>query len=96
MKKAVVLFLLAFGMIAAVKAQCPINDILTTRDPQVIANLIDNNTDCIKQALTQNPDYQNFKMYVDYLYNSSSPWVYHTNPDKEKLFNNFYDKWGAA
>jgi hypothetical protein len=93
MKKIVLVCLLAFGMNAAM-AQCPINEILTTRDPSTIANLIDNNTDCIKQALTQNPDYQNYKVYVDYLYNTASPWVYHTNPAKEKLFADFYEKWG--
>ena len=94
MKKLLLVCLLAFGMNAA--AQCPINEILTTRDPQNIANLIENNTDCIKQSLTQNPEYQNFKVYIDYLYNTSSPWVYHTNPEKEKLFNDFYATWGAA
>ncbi|MDB5117169.1 MAG: hypothetical protein JWQ79_2661 [Mucilaginibacter sp.] len=94
MKKVLLVCLVAFGMKAA--AQCPINEILTTRDPQIIASLIENNTDCIKQSLTQNPEYQNFKVYVDYLYNTSSPWVYHTNPDKEKLFNDFYAKWGDA
>src|SRR5258708_37174738 len=94
MKKALLICLLAFGMSATGKAQCPINEILTTRDPQNIASLIENNTDCIKQSLTQNTDYTGFKVYLDYLYNSSSPWVYHTNPEKEKLFTEFYSKWG--
>jgi hypothetical protein len=94
MKNALLIGLLVFGVNLTTKAQCPINEILTTRDPQTIASLIDNNTDCIKQALTQNPDYVSFKLYVDYLYNTSSPWIYHTNPDKEKLFAAFYAKWG--
>lgn len=92
MKNAFVICLLVFSMNA--KAQCPINEILVTRDLQTIANMIENNTDCIKQALTQNPDYSNFKLYLDYIYNTSSAWVYHTNPDKEKLFNDFYNTWG--
>jgi hypothetical protein len=91
MKKVLLVCLLAFSMNAV--AQCPIDEILTTRDPQNIATLIENNTDCIKQSLTQNPEYQNFKVYIDYLYNTSSPWVYHTNPEKEKIFNNFYATW---
>jgi hypothetical protein len=92
MKNVLIVCLLALGIRAA--AQCPINEILTTRDPQTIAGLIENNTDCIKQSLTLNPEYQSFKVYVDYLYNTSSPWVYHTNPDKEKLFADFYAVWG--
>jgi hypothetical protein len=95
MKKALMFCLLAFSIIT-VKAQCPINEILTTKDPQTIAGLIEGNTDCIKQALTQNPEYQSFKVYVDYLYNTSSPWIYHTNPQKEKLFEDFYKTWGKA
>jgi hypothetical protein len=95
MKKALMLCLLAFGITAA-KAQCPINEILTTKEPQVIASLIEGNTDCIKQALTQNPEYQSFKVYVDYLYNTSAPWIYHTNAPKEKLFEDFYTTWGKA
>ncbi|MDB5004144.1 MAG: hypothetical protein JWQ34_2369 [Mucilaginibacter sp.] len=95
MKKALMLCLLAFGITTA-KAQCPINDILTTKDPQTIASLIENNIDCIRQALTQNPDYQTFKVYVDYLYNTSTPWIYHTNVQKEKLFEDFYNTWGEA
>jgi hypothetical protein len=94
MKKALLLCLLAFGMNATVNAQCPINDILTTRDPQTITSLIENNTDCIKQALTQNPEYENFKMYLDYIYNTSQAWVYHAYPEKEKQFAEFYNTWG--
>ncbi|MDB5010586.1 MAG: hypothetical protein JWQ06_1375, partial [Mucilaginibacter sp.] len=94
MKSAIIISLLAFGMNATTKAQCPINDIFVTRDLQTIATIIDNNTDCIKQALAYNPDYANFKIYLDYLYNTSNPWVYHTNPEKEKLFTEFYSKWG--
>jgi hypothetical protein len=96
MKRVFIVCLLALGMNATTKAQCPINDILVTSDLSVIASMIDNNTDCIKQELVYNPDYQNFKMYLDYLYNTSSPWIYHTNPQKEKLFNDFYGKWGKA
>ncbi len=92
MKNLLVICLLAFSISA--KAQCPINDILVTRDLQAIANMIDNNTDCIKQALVQNPDYENFRLYLDYLYNTSSAWIYHTNPAKEKLFDEFYKTWG--
>jgi hypothetical protein len=76
-------------------AQCPINDILTTRDLSAIASMIENNTDCIKQALTQNPEYANYKEYLDYLYNTSKPWIYHTDPEKEKQFAAFYAKHGA-
>jgi hypothetical protein len=96
MKKALMFCLLAFGINMSTKAQCPINDILTTKDPQIIAGLIENNTDCLRQALTQNPEYQNFRVYVDYLYNTSSPWIYHTNLQKEKLFEDFYNTWGEV
>ena len=96
MKSALIIVLLAFGLTATTKAQCPINDILATHDLQAIASMIDNNTDCIKQALSTNPEYATYKDYLDYLYNSSSPWVYHTHPDKEKLFAEFYSKWGSA
>jgi hypothetical protein len=96
MKKALILCLLAFGINVATKAQCPINDILTTKDPQTIASMIENNTECIRQSLIQNPDFQNFRVYVDYLYNTSSPWIYHTNLQKENLFEDFYNKWGEA
>ncbi|MCC8425588.1 hypothetical protein [Mucilaginibacter sp. UR6-11] len=96
MKKALLFCLLAFGINTATNAQCPINEILTTKDPQTIAGLIDGNTDCLRQALTQNPEYQNFRVYVDYLYNTSSPWIYHTNLQKEKLFQDFYNTWGDA
>ena len=96
MKSALIIVFLAFGLTATTKAQCPINDILATRDLQTIATMIDNNTDCIKQALSTNQEYSNFKVYLDYLYNSSAPWIYHTNPDKEKLFADFYNKWWAS
>ncbi|MDB4924606.1 hypothetical protein [Mucilaginibacter sp.] len=96
MRKVLIVCLLACGINTASKAQCPINEIITTKEPQVIASLIDNNTDCIKQSLLQNPEYQSFRVYIDYLYNTSSPWVYHTNPEKEKLFVDFYTKWGEA
>ncbi len=93
MKNVFLACLLALGLSVA-KAQCPITEILTTSDVQVVANMIESNTDCIKQSLTQNPEYQNFKIYVDRLYNGASPWIYHTYPVKEKLFNEFYAKWG--
>ncbi len=93
MKNVFLTCLLALGFTAA-KAQCPINEILTTRDIQTVANMIENNTDCIKQSLTQNPEYQSFKLYVDNLYNGASPWIYHSYPAKEKQFNEFYAKWG--
>jgi len=83
-------------MSISAKAQCPINEILTTKEPQAIASLIDNNVDCIRQSLTQNPEYQNFRVYIDYLYNTSAPWIFHTNLQKEKLFADFYDRWGDA
>ena len=92
MKNAIFVCLVAFSLNAA--AQCPINDVLTTRDPQNITNLIENNTECFKQALTQNPDYKPFKTYLDYIYNTASDWVYHTYPQKEQQFNEFYAKWG--
>ena len=92
MKIAIFVCLVAFSLKAA--AQCPINEVLTTRDPQNITNLIENNTDCFKQALTQNPEYAPFKTYLDYLYNNASDWVYHTYPEKEKQFDAFYAKWG--
>lgn len=93
MKNVFLACVLAFGVTATSKAQCPINEILTTRDIQTVANMIEGNTDCIKQELTQNEEYQGFKAYVDYLYNSTKPWIYHTNPEKEKLFTEFYTKW---
>jgi hypothetical protein len=96
MKKALMLCLVAFGVNVAAKAQCPINEILTTKEPQAIASLIEANTDCITQALTQGSEYQSFRVYVDYLYNTSSPWIFHTNPEKEKLFEDFYASWGKA
>jgi hypothetical protein len=92
MKNAIFVCLMAFGLKAA--AQCPINEVLTTRDPQNITNLIENNTECFKQALTQNPEYTPFKTYLDYLYNTASDWVYNAYPEKEKQFNEFYAKWG--
>lgn len=94
MKKVLIACLLAFGINATTKAQCPINEILTTRDILNVANMIEANTDCIKQAFIQNSEYQSFKNYVDFLYNNSRPWIYHTNPQKEKLFSDFYQKWG--
>jgi hypothetical protein len=96
MKKALLFCLLAFSINLATKAQCPINEILTTKDPQTIAALIENNTECIRQSLIQNTDFQNFRVYVDYLYNTSSSWIYHTNLQKEKLFEDFYKNWGDA
>ncbi|GAA4088609.1 hypothetical protein [Mucilaginibacter panaciglaebae] len=96
MKRVLMLCLVAFGMSMPAKAQCPINEILTTKEPQAIATLIEANTDCIRQALTQNPEYQNFRVYVDYLYNTSTPWIFHTNLEKEKLFQDFYATWGQA
>ncbi len=95
MKKALMFCLLAFSITVA-KAQCPINDILTTKDPQTIASLIEGNTDCLRQALTQNPDFHTFRVYIDYLYNTSTPWIYHTNLQKEKLFTDFYNTWGKT
>ena len=93
MRKVFLTCLLALGMAATTKAQCPINEILTTRDIQNVANMIDNNTDCIKQLLTQDEEYAGVKGYLDYLYNSTKVWIYHTNPEKEKLFSDFYKKW---
>ena len=83
---------MAFGLKAA--AQCPINEVLTTRNPQNITNLIESNTECFKQALTHNLEYASFKNYLDYIYNTASDWVYNTYPEKEKRFNEFYAKWG--
>lgn len=93
MKKALMFCLLAFGINLATKAQCPINEILTVKDPQTIASMIENNTECIRQSLIQNPEYQSYRVYVDYLYNTSNPWIYHTNLQKEKLFEDFYKTW---
>ena len=92
MKNAIFVCLMALGLKAT--AQCPVNEVLTTRDPQNITTLIENNTDCFKQALAQNPEYAPFKTYLDYIYNNASAWVYHTYPDKEKQFDEFYAKWG--
>ncbi len=92
MKNVIFVCLMAFGLKAA--AQCPINEVLTTRDPQNITNLIENNTECFKQALTQNVEYAPFKTYLDYIYNNASDWVYHAYPEKEKQFDEFYAKWG--
>ncbi|MFD2145811.1 hypothetical protein [Mucilaginibacter antarcticus] len=95
MKKLVLIFLVAIGVNTA-KAQCPINDILATKDPLAIAGLIVANTDCIKQTLTQSPEYTNTRVYIDYVYNTSAPWIYHTNLPKEKLFEEFYQKWSSS
>jgi hypothetical protein len=95
MKKVFIVCLLALGMNAA-KAQCPINDILTNKDPLVIAGLIEANTDCLKQTLTQSPEYASVRVYVDYVFNTSAPWIFHTNLPKEKLFEDFYVTWGNA
>jgi len=92
MKNAIFVCLVAFSLNAA--AQCPINEVLTTRDPQNITNLIENNTECFKQALAHNPEYTPFKRYLDYIYNTSNDWVYHNYPEKEKQFDAFYAKWG--
>ena len=94
MKRALLFCLMALGFGLAAKAQCPISDILTTKEPPAIAALIEANTDCLRQALTQNPEYQNLRIYVDYIYNTSTPWIFHTNLPKEKLFEDFYKKWG--
>ncbi len=94
MKKLFFIFLLAIAFNAA-KAQCPINEILSSKDPLVIAGLIEANTDCIKQTLIQSPEYTNVKVYIDYVYNISAPWIYHTNLVKEKLFEEFYEKWSS-
>lgn len=96
MKRILILCLVAFGMSMPAKAQCPINEILTTKQPQAIATLIEANTDCIRQALTQSAEYRNFRVYVDYLYNTSIPWIFHTDLQKEKLFQDFYTTWGTA
>lgn len=96
MKRALLFCLVAFGFGVAARAQCPISEILTTKEPQAIATLIENNTDCLRQALTQNPEYQNFRVYIDYIYNTSTPWIFHTNLQKDKLFQDFYDRWGQA
>src|SRR4051812_39740713 len=94
MKKVLIICLLALGFNVA-KAQCPINDILTNKDPLVIAGLIEANTDCLKQSLTQSPEYASIRVYIDYVYNTSAPWIYHTNPQKEKLFEEFYETYGS-
>ncbi|MFD0751327.1 hypothetical protein ACFQZS_14345 [Mucilaginibacter calamicampi] len=92
MKNAIFVCLMAFGLQAT--AQCPINEVLTTRSPQNITNLIENNTECFKQALTQNPEYAAFKTYLDYIYNTAADWIYNSYPEKDKQFNEFYAKWG--
>jgi hypothetical protein len=94
MKKVLLICLLALGINAA-KAQCPINDILTNKDPLVIAGLIEANTDCLKQSLTQSPELASVRVYIDYVYNTSAPWIYHTNLQKEKLFEEFYETYGS-
>jgi hypothetical protein len=92
MKNVIFVCLMAFGLKAA--AQCPINEVLTTRSPQNITSLIENNTECFKQALTNNIEYASFKNYLDYIYNTASDWIYNAYPEKEKQFNEFYAKWG--
>lgn len=94
MKKGLFICLLALS-IGSAKAQCPINDILTNKDPLVIAGLIEANTDCLKQSLTQSPEYASIKVYIDYVFNTSAPWIYHTNQQKEKLFEEFYETYGS-
>jgi hypothetical protein len=94
MKKFIVIFLIAFAMIFKNNAQCPISELIFATDLETMANLIDENTDCFKEKLQQ-PDFVKYKKFVDYLYNNSYPWVYHTNQSKEKLFENFYKNYGG-
>ena len=37
---------------------------------------------------------QSYLWFVVYTYNASYPWVYHTDPDKEKRFEEFYQEYG--
>jgi hypothetical protein len=95
MKKLLIILLITVGFNTA-KAQCPVNEMLSNKDPLVIAGLIEANTDCLKQTLVQNPEYASIRVYIDYIYNTSAPWIYHTNLQKEKLFEEFYQTWGTA
>jgi len=66
--------------------------IMTSFDFDEIASLIEENAPGIKKSL-QNGKYVEFKKVVNRLYNTSAPWVYHTDPH-EKMFIDFYNKVG--
>ena len=93
--KKITLLLVAFIWMYECKAQCPISEVIAAYNAGAdsTARLIDKNTDCIRQIL-QKPGNSKYQTMVDNLYRSSSPWVYHTDTSKEKMFVNFYGKWG--
>ena len=76
-------------------AQCPITELVFASDLETMANLINDNAGCFKEKLKE-PGFERYKAIVDNLYNFSYPWVYHTIPGKERLFENFYSQWGST
>ncbi|MEI7688753.1 MAG: hypothetical protein WCI91_01050 [Candidatus Nomurabacteria bacterium] len=74
------------------RAQCIEKLILSTTLDE-ISDVIDNNVSCIKETLN-NQKYEKFKFKINYLYKTSYIWVYHKNPEKERLFNKFYQTYG--
>ena len=95
MKRLLLLPFAVFTLICGISAQCPIGEIISTPSLDTMANLIDQNTDCIKATLLK-PGYEKYKTMVDDLYNSSYQWVYHTQPQKERMFEDFYEKYGKV
>ena len=93
------LMIIIFGLVLTVSQKvsaqqdCPIEKLIFATDLETMANLIDSNTLCFKEKIKGN-DYKTFRVYINYLYKSSCPWVYHTNPEKEYLFVKFYEKYG--
>jgi hypothetical protein len=93
--KKITLLLFVFIWMYECKAQCPISEVIAAYNSGAdsTARLIDKNSECIRQAL-QKPGNGKYQTMIDNLYHSSTPWVYHTDTAKEKLFNDFYNTWG--
>ncbi len=74
------------------RAQC-IEQLILSTTLDEISDIIDNNVSCIKETLNKK-EYKKFRFKVNYLYKTSFIWVYHKNPEKERLFNIFYQTYG--
>ena len=92
MKKTIFCIVLLVFFVTISKAQC-IEQLAMSTNPDEICDVINSNVSCLRETLNRN-EYRAYKVKINYLYTSSYPWVYHTNPEKEKLFNNFYDRFG--
>lgn len=75
------------------RSQCSFSDLFYAQNPDTMAALIDSNVYCYREMLSR-PGMYEHRTYINNLYNGAYPWVYHTNPVKEKLFEEFYEKWG--